>query len=70
MRRVGMSFEAHGRYGLFAGSAKAEFSESSNYNSTSTFLVARCIVQNPFRRGKDFRVTQPAQEAADGPPFR
>lgn len=57
-----MSFEVQGRYGLLSASAKAEFSESSNYNSTSTFLVARVIVQNPFRRGKDFRVTQPAQD--------
>jgi hypothetical protein len=62
MKRMGMSFEAQGRYGLFSASAKAQFSESSNYNSTSTFLVARCIVQNPFRRGKNFRVTQDARD--------
>jgi hypothetical protein len=62
MTKLGMSFEAQGRYGLISGSAKAEFSESSNYNSTSTFLVARCIVRNPFRRGKNFRLTQPAHD--------
>jgi hypothetical protein len=65
MSRLGMSFEAQGRYGFFSASAKAEFAESSNYNSTSTFLVARCIVQNPLKRGKNFSVRQPAQDLLD-----
>jgi hypothetical protein len=54
MTKLGMSFEAQGRYGLVSASAKVEFSESSTYNSTSTFLVARCVVRNPFRRGRTF----------------
>jgi hypothetical protein len=62
MKKLDMSFEAQGRYGPLSASAKVEFSESSNYNSTSTFLVARVIVQNPLRRGTGFRVTQQAQE--------
>ncbi|MFF2287230.1 hypothetical protein [Peribacillus butanolivorans] len=62
MKRLGMSFEAQGRYGFFSASAKAEFAESSSYNSTSTFVVARCVVKNPFRRGDNFRVKQPAQD--------
>lgn len=65
MKSLGMSFEAQGRYGFFSASAKAQFSESSNYNSTSTFLVARCIVQNPLTRGKNFRVTTAAKELLD-----
>jgi hypothetical protein len=62
MESMGMSFEAQGRYGLISASAKAQFSESSNYNSTSTFVVARCIARNPFRRGKGFCVTADAQK--------
>lgn len=61
MENLGMSFEAQGRYGFFSASAKAKFSETTNFNSTSTFLVARCIVENPLRRGKNFRVTPEAQ---------
>jgi hypothetical protein len=60
--QLGMSFEAHGRYGFFSASAKAKFSESTKFNSTSTFLVARCVVQNPLRRGKSFKVTAEAKE--------
>ena len=62
MDTLGMSFSAQGRYGFFSASAKASFAESSNFNSTSTFLVARCEVQNPLTRGQDFRVTTSAQE--------
>ncbi len=36
MSTLGMSFEAQGRYGFFSASAKAQFSESSSYNSSST----------------------------------
>lgn len=61
-KSLGMSLEAHGRYGFFSGSAKAEFAESARYNSTSTFLVARVVVQNPLTRGKGFQVTVPARE--------
>jgi hypothetical protein len=57
MKQLGMSFEAQGRYGFFQASARASFAESSNFNSTSTFLVARCVVQNPLSRGKGFRVS-------------
>ncbi|RWP61176.1 MAG: hypothetical protein E5Y63_19380 [Mesorhizobium sp.] len=61
-KSLGMSLEAHGRYGFFSGSAKAEFAESARYNSTSTFLVARVVVENPLTRGKGFQVTVPAGE--------
>jgi hypothetical protein len=60
--QLGMSFEAQGRYGFFSASAKANFSSSTKFNSSSTFLVARCVVQNPFQRGKGFTVSQKAQE--------
>ncbi|WP_336770913.1 PASTA domain-containing protein [Bacillus bombysepticus] len=61
MDKLGMSFEAQGRYSAFSSSFKAEFSESSSYNSTSTFLIARCIVTNSFIRGRNFRVKPEAE---------
>lgn len=60
-KSLGLSLEAHGRYGFFSGSAKAEFAETARYNSTSTFLVARVVVENPLRRGKGFQVTEAAR---------
>lgn len=66
MENLGMSFEAQGRYGFFSGSAKAKFSESSNFNSTSTFLVARCLVKNPIVRARDPKVTAAAKALLDG----
>lgn len=62
---LGMSFEAQGRYGFFQASAKADFTDSTQFNSTSTFIVAKCIVRNPFLRGKNFAVTQAAQKLLD-----
>jgi hypothetical protein len=62
---VGMSFEAQGRYGLVAGSAKAQFSEKTNYNSMSTFVIASVVVENPLRRGKNFRITADAKALLD-----
>ena len=61
MDNLSMSFDAQGRYGFISGSAKASFAENSSYNSTSTFLVAQCLVSNPMTRGQNFQVTQPAQ---------
>jgi hypothetical protein len=58
---LGMSFEAQGRYGFFSASMKAKFSEKTNFNSTSTFLVAKVLVKNSLRRGRNFRVTSEAQ---------
>jgi hypothetical protein len=69
MQNLGMSFEAQGRYGFISASLKARFSESSNYNSTSTFLVARCIVQNPLVRGENFRAQSSAQALLDAVRF-
>ena len=69
LENLGMSFEAQGRYGFFSGSAKAKFSENSNFNSTSTFLVARCVVENPMLRGKNFKVTADAKALLDAQRF-
>src|SRR5262245_18471668 len=33
MEKIGMSVEAQGRYGFFSGALKAQFAESTDYNS-------------------------------------
>ena len=61
MDHLNMSFDAEGRYGFFKASVKGEFADTTGYNSTSTFLVAKVIVSNPFLRGHDFTLTSAAQ---------
>ena len=62
MESLNMSFEAAGRYALSSASLKAEFSRNTTYNSVSTFVVARMVVQNQIARGRNFRVKQEAQD--------
>src|SRR5262245_34245087 len=63
---MGLSFEAQGRYGFLSGGAKVNYAESSSFNSTSTFLVAKCVVRNALRRGRGFRVIEdPAKQLLD-----
>src|SRR5690242_17341645 len=43
MESIGLAVEAQGRYGFFSADLKAQFASSTDYNSTSTFLVAKVI---------------------------
>lgn len=67
IQSIGMSLDAQGRYGFFSAALKAQFSESTSFNSMSTFLTAKVIVQNPFLRGRNFKLDAPAQTLI-GPP--
>lgn len=60
MDSLGLSVAAQGRYGFFSADLKAEYAESSSYNSTSTFLIAKVVVENPFKRGRGFKLTEDA----------
>src|SRR4249920_1736674 len=51
MDSLDMSFEAEGRYAFSSGSLKAKFSKATTYNSVSTFVIARMVVQNQITRG-------------------
>lgn len=57
MQSIGLAVEAQGRYGFFSADLKAQFAESTDYNTTSTFLVAKVVVENPFKRGRSFELT-------------
>jgi len=65
MDTMGMSMEAQGRYGFFSGAVKASFVERTNYNTTSTFLIAQCLVQNPMTRGHGFKLAPAAKTLLD-----
>jgi hypothetical protein len=67
MKNMGLSVEAEGRYGFFSAALKAQFAETTSYNSTSTFLMAKVIVQNPFLRGRNFKLTPDANAVLQVP---
>lgn len=67
MNNMGLSVEAEGRYGFFSAALKAQFAETTSYNSTSTFLMAKVIVQNPFKRGRNFQLTREANAVLQVP---
>jgi hypothetical protein len=55
---IGAQIDA--RYGLFSGGAKFDFAESSAVNTTSTYILASCVVTNALRSGAAFRPTETA----------
>lgn len=57
MESLSLAVDAQGRYGFFSADLKAQFAESTSYNSTSTFMIAKVIVENPFKRGRGFALT-------------
>ncbi len=69
MESLNFSFEAEGRYGFSSVGVKADFAKSTTYNSVSTFVVARMVVQNQIIRGRNFRISQHAQDVLDREPF-
>ena len=50
---IGISVEASGHYGLFSAEGKFGYSNEVKFNSQSTFLLARCTVQNAFIQCED-----------------
>jgi hypothetical protein len=62
MDRIGISVAASGRYGLAKASAKVDFSKTTGFNLSSTFVLAQASVINPIVRGKDFQLIQRASD--------
>src|SRR5579864_8630380 len=57
MDAMGLSVDAEGRYAFFSAALKSQFAEVTTYNSTSSFLIVKVIVQNPLLRGRNFQLT-------------
>jgi hypothetical protein len=53
---IGISVEASGHYGLFSASGKFKYAKESKFNSQSTFLLARCVVENAFTQVEDAQI--------------
>src|SRR5215510_14495138 len=59
---IGISVEVSGSYGLFSADGKFKYSKEAKFNSQSTFLLARCVVQNPFTQCEDAQIRPNAGE--------
>jgi len=59
---IGISVEASGHYGLFSASGKFNYAKESKFNSQSTFLLARCVVENAFTQAEDAQIKDEASE--------
>lgn len=61
MESLGVSAEAEGRYGFASAGLKVDFSKNTSYNSVSTFVVAKMVVNNQVVRGRNFRIKEDAR---------
>lgn len=59
---IGISVEASGHYGLFSASGKFNYAKESKFNSQSTFLLARCVVENAFTQVEDAQIRPEASK--------
>jgi hypothetical protein len=57
LETMGVDVSLNGRYGLFSGGAKVDFSQSHSVNSFSSFITGRMQVQNAIRHGHGFKLT-------------
>jgi hypothetical protein len=66
MDKIHMSAQLEGRYG-FAASAggKVDFAKSTDYNSSSTFMVAKLELSNDVSRGRNFHLKPELQHILD-----
>jgi hypothetical protein len=59
-KALNIGAEVEARYALFSGGAKFSFAENSAVNTTSTYIVASCMVTNALRFGSGFTPTESA----------
>ena len=61
-KSIGISVEASGHYGLFSGEGKFQYSNEVKFNSQSTFLLARVVVENAFTQCEEPKLKPAAAE--------
>jgi hypothetical protein len=64
-RALNINAEVDARYGLFSGGGTFDFAEQSALNSTSTYIVASCLVTNALRFGTGFTANAAAKRVID-----
>lgn len=60
MDSLNLSVSESAHYGLFSEDGKFKLAQSSSFNSTSTFIVASQVIQNPALRGTAFNLVPQA----------
>lgn len=65
MSKLHMAAELEGHYAFSSAGGKVDFSTSTQYNSSSTFVVAKMVLANTVNRGKDFKLKPEFQHLLD-----
>jgi hypothetical protein len=65
MSSLHMSAGLEGRYAFASGSLKTDFAQKTQYNSSSTFVVAKMVVNNVVTRGQNFTLNPDQQHLLD-----
>lgn len=68
MTKLHTSVEVGGRYYFLSGGGKVDYSNNTDYNTSSTFVLARSILQNTVQRGKEFILKPRFQHLLDTDP--
>lgn len=68
MSKLHMAAELEGHYAFSSASGKVDFATSSQYNSSSTFVVARMVLANTVSRGRNFKLKPEFQHLLDTDP--
>jgi len=65
MESLNISSELQGHYTFSSASLKVNFSKNTSFNSVSSFVVAKMVVNNQITRGRNFRVKPSVQPLLD-----
>ena len=65
MSSLHMSAGLEGRYAFASASLKVDFAQKTQYNSSSTFVVAKMVVTNVVTRGQNFTLNPDQQHLLD-----
>ena len=65
MEALHMSAQVEGRYAFSSAGGKVDFAKNTAYNSASTFVVARLVINNAVSRGTNFKLKPDAQRLLD-----
>src|SRR5262249_18662285 len=68
MSKLHMSADLEGHYAFASGGGKVDFSTSTQYNSSSTFVIARMVLANTVDRATDFKLKPDFQHLLDTDP--
>jgi hypothetical protein len=65
MSKLHMAAELEGHYAFSSASGKVDYATSTQYNSSSTFVVARMVLANTVSRGRNFKLKPEFQHLLD-----